>query len=313
MANGPEWRTDPLTDRRVIIAPARADRPHTRAEGCPFCVGCESETPDELLAFRDPGSKPNQKGWSVRVVPNRFAAVQIDPMVPEGAEPASGTAEVFIECPEHIASFRHLSPEQATHAIRAWRDRLRYWWLDGRFGFAQVFKNEGPGAGASVEHCHSQLIAIPKVPPLVMRELAKTDLSDCPYCEWIVRERAGPRFVLERDGFVAICPPAPRVAGETWLIPSQHFRRFEELTDDSLPKLAGIVLELLRRLAVFGDPDFNIIVKSSPFAFQGNYHWRFELLPRTGTWAGWEWSTGLLINTMLPEVAAVKLREQNHR
>lgn len=342
MAAQPEWRHDLLTGRRVLISPARAERPIRSVIACPFCEGHEAETPPEVLAHRDAGSLPNGPGWRVRVVPNRYAAVSFDgggrtPLLPQdgsaesapgetlgnsnrpaaaeaefsrhASTPGLGVAEVFLECPHHETAFRNLPVEHAADVIRAWRDRLRFWRADGRLAFAQVFKNEGPAAGASVEHCHSQLIGIPFVPPAVADELRRAAVSDCPFCRWIDSERAGVNFVAEWPGFIALCPPAPRFPGETWVLPTGHAEHFEDLTDSTVGDLAIALLDLLSRIdRAFGGPDYNLIVKSAPFRHAGRFHWRIEILLRTTTMAGWEWGTGMLINTMFPERAAELLR-----
>src|SRR5439155_2972317 len=93
MAGAPEWRSDPLTGRRVLISPDRAERPHAVGSACPFCEGHEAETPPEVLAYRAPGSAPNGPGWRVRVVPNRYAAVRLDAAEP-GALATGGLAPV---------------------------------------------------------------------------------------------------------------------------------------------------------------------------------------------------------------------------
>ena len=77
----PELRKDPITGRWVIISTDRAKRPtdFVRQEvtlghsvNCPFCPGNEHKTPPEVLAYRN-GSNPNQPGWTLRVVPNKFS------------------------------------------------------------------------------------------------------------------------------------------------------------------------------------------------------------------------------------------------
>lgn len=330
MAGMPEWRSDPLTGRRVLISPDRAERPKRVGLACPFCEGHEHETPPEVLAYRDAGSRPNGRGWRVRVVPNRYAAVRMDvgtdlrsvqsvsdagsadrPEVrPDGSTPGVGVAEVFLECPHHETAFRNLSLGQVAEVLRAWRDRLRFWRDDGRLAFAQVFKNEGPAAGASVEHCHSQLIGIPFVPPAVADELRRATGHPCPTCQWIEAERGGRRWVIEAGRFAVLCPPAPRFPGETWVLPSSHLASFESLDDRDCEGLAAVVLDLLKRVdRAFGSPDFNLIVRSAPFNSDESWHWRLELLPRLSTTAGWEWGTGLLINTLFPEQAATLLRD----
>jgi UDPglucose--hexose-1-phosphate uridylyltransferase len=329
MAGVPEWRSDPLTGRRVLISPDRAERPRAAGPACPFCEGHEAETPPEVLAFRAPGSAPNGPGWRVRAVPNRYAAVRLDvgtdlrsvrcvgraadrdrPEVrPHDSTPGVGVAEVFLECPRHESAFRDLSTTQSTDVIRAWRARLRFWRDDGRLAFAQVFKNEGPAAGASVEHCHSQLIGVPFVPPAVADELGLCSGGTCPFCRWITDGRGGPCFVTESQRYGVLCPRAPRFPGETWVLPRSHAADFDSLSDDEAAELAAVLLDLLTRAdQALGRPDFNLIVRSAPYRPAGDWHWRIEFLPRTTTTAGWEWGTGLLINTMFPEQAAALLR-----
>src|SRR5262245_29127348 len=309
MGAAPEWRFDPLTGRRVLISPDRGDRPIHPTGACPFCEGREAETPPEVLAYRAPGSPPNGPGWRVRVVPNRYAAVRLDL-----GEPGVGVAEVFLESPHHETAFRNLSPSQAKDAIRAWRDRLRVWRDDDRLAFAQVFKNEGLAAGASVEHCHSQLIGISFVPREVAQELEHLAHlrglgGVCPFCQWVEAGARNDRFVVESNRFVAFCPPAPRFPGEVWLLPRFHIHAFETLSEDKLAELSGVLQNLLTRVdRAFGAPAYNLIVKTPPFRHAGTYHWRIEVLPRTTSTAGWEWGTGLLINTMFPERAAELLR-----
>ena len=169
---------------------------------------------------------------------------------------------------------------QAALVLRTWRDRLRHWRADGRLAFAQVFKNEGPLAGASVEHCHSQLIGVPFVPPLVADELSAVAHEPCAFCRWMDSEMDGPRLVAEWGGFVVVCPIAPRFPGETWVLPRAHSPRYEDATDAELGRLAGVLVDLLGHMArADGDPDLNVIVKSAPFGYGGPYHWRIEVLP----------------------------------
>ena len=224
--------------------------------------------------------------------------------------PGLGVAEVVLECPNHETAFRRLAVDQITDVIRAWRDRLRYWRDDGRLAFAQVFKNEGQAAGASVDHCHSQLIALPFVPPRIVDELKlATKNGECAFCQWITSERDGPLFVAESDAFVVLSPRAPRFPGETWILANDHSPGFETLTDAEAGELAVVLRNLLERIdRVFAEPDFNLIIKSVPFRHDGPFHWRIEVLPRLTSTAGWEWGTGLLINTVFPEHAAERLR-----
>ncbi|MHB8984297.1 MAG: galactose-1-phosphate uridylyltransferase, partial [Carboxydocellales bacterium] len=176
-----ELRKDPVSGNWVIIASERGKRPSDYAEPndskkggfCPFCYGNENKTPPEVLAYRTPGLAANQSGWSVRVVPNKFAAVQVGgELCPQGDNlcqtmNAIGIHEVVIENPEHDTTLGHLSQAQAESVVRALVQRYRDISQDPRIGYIQIFKNSGGVAGASLEHPHWQIIAIPLVPRVV--------------------------------------------------------------------------------------------------------------------------------------------------
>jgi len=82
----PQFRKDPVADRWVIIASERAKRPgHHRGDGdrarasaapCPFCAGNEAMTPPEVWAQRENNTLADAPGWQVRVVPNKYPALE---------------------------------------------------------------------------------------------------------------------------------------------------------------------------------------------------------------------------------------------
>ena len=132
----PELRKDPIVGRWVIIATDRAKRPVApkgevlaASEGfCPFCEGSEGNTPLEILSYRDRHTRPNEKGWRVRVVPNKFPALQIEGELSKRGEGiydklnGVGAHEVILECPFHEISMASLS-EDVLRAIghnRVW-------------------------------------------------------------------------------------------------------------------------------------------------------------------------------------------------
>src|SRR2546421_9277630 len=119
-----ELRKDPIVGRWVIIATERAKRPMTpRSEIfvpgglCPFCAGSEANTPFEILAYRDRNSRPNGPGWRVRVVPNKFPALQVEGDLNKRGEGiydkmhGVGAHEVIVECPFHEMSMANLAEE----------------------------------------------------------------------------------------------------------------------------------------------------------------------------------------------------------
>src|SRR5438128_8272311 len=181
----PELRKDPIVGRWVIIATDRAKRPvapkHEALSGggfCPFCEGNENNTPHEILAYRDRNTGRNDKGWRVRVVPNKFPALQIEGELQKRGEGiydrmnGIGAHEVIIECPFHETTMANLSEDNIREVLWVYRDRLVDLKKDPRLVYGMVFKNVGAAAGASVEHTHSQLIVTPIVPINVWEEMS---------------------------------------------------------------------------------------------------------------------------------------------
>src|SRR5437763_2814299 len=134
----PELRKDPIVGRWVIIATDRAKRPITpRGEGpaagttlCPFCEGHEDKTPPEIIAYRERHTRANERGWRVRVVPNKFPALQIEGELNKRGEGiydkmnGIGAHEVIIECPAHEVTMANLSTEHVREILWVYRDRL---------------------------------------------------------------------------------------------------------------------------------------------------------------------------------------------
>jgi UDPglucose--hexose-1-phosphate uridylyltransferase len=328
----PQLRKDPVVDRWVLIAPERAARPTeldvpahlTHHEVCPFCEGREAETTPEVLAVRDPGSRPDGPGWRVRVIANRYPAARPDAggsLVDAGlhvARPGVGWHEVLVECPQHEVSLAALPGEQVRLVFAAYRDRLVALRHDERIAYAQVFKNHGVDAGASLEHAHSQILAVPVVPREVRAELdcatayARAQ-GRCVFCDLLARERtAGARMVLETEHVAAFTAYAGRFPYETWVLPKRHSGHFDRLKDGELADLAAAVRTLLRRLgAVVDDLAYNYVVHTLPLraAESPAFHWHLELLPRLTGIAGFELATGCYLNPMPPEEAAARLQE----
>ncbi|HUK86502.1 MAG TPA: galactose-1-phosphate uridylyltransferase [Terriglobales bacterium] len=333
----PELRKDPVTGRWVIISTDRAKRPTdfsrepVRMKGgfCPFCPGNESKTPPEVLAFRpqpDGGPAPERDtpGWRVRVVPNKFPALGVEGNLDRQAEGmfdrmnGVGAHEVIIETPEHNLTLANLPIKRVEDVIWAFRDRIIDLRQDKRFKYILIFKNHGEPAGASLEHPHSQLIALPIVPRQVIEELqgAKqyyTYKERCIFCDVIHQEmEAGVRVVSENADFLTISPYAPRFPFETWILPKRHESAFENSTSQSYENLARAIQSLLAKgNLVLDNPSYNFIIHTSPLQEANNdyYHWHMEFMPKLTKVAGFEWGSGFYINPTPPEEAARFLRE----
>jgi UDPglucose--hexose-1-phosphate uridylyltransferase len=328
----PELRKDPVTGRWVIISTDRRKRPTDfRREGyaligseyCPFCAGREAMTPPEVLSYRHNGGGPNAPGWELRVVPNKFPALQVEGNLDRQGEGlfdrmnGIGAHEVIIETPDHGKTLATMSEPEVERVLWAFRERVLDLKQDRRFRYILIFKNHGAAAGATIEHAHSQLIALPIVPDFVREELDGarrhfTAKERCVFCDIIRQEMAaGRRVILENADIVALSPYAPRFPFETWLLPKSHAARFEEAPRQVYESLARMIKAVLTRMnRALEAPPYNLIIHNAPFSEETTefYHWHVEVMPKLTRTAGFESGIGFYINPTSPEEAADVLR-----
>jgi UDPglucose--hexose-1-phosphate uridylyltransferase len=328
----PELRRDPIIGRWVIISTDRQKRPHdfhferaaaTGRAGCPFCPGHEEMTPPEVLAYRPGGGAPNTPGWDVRVVPNKYPALQVEGTLDREGDgmfdrlSGIGAHEVVIETPDHDRPLAQQSESEIERVLWACRERMLDLKRDFRLKFILVFKNHGAAAGATLEHPHAQVIALPIVPDFVRDEIegARRHFAGkqrCIFCDIVAQERRDERRVIQENAeMIAIAPYAPRFAFETWILPRRHAARFEEAPRHEYVAVARLLKAVLQRLnRALEVPPFNLVLHTSPFSedVAAIYHWHIEILPKLTRVAGFEWGTGSAINPTPPEEAATVLR-----
>lgn len=325
-----EFRQDALSGRWVIFAPERARRPLGQSkpqprqnvvhDTCPFCPGPTFDTP--APTYQHPASGD----WQVLVCPNKFPAVRPIQPTTRGLTarfnrnllPGFGAHELVIEGRAHVTAPTDLTDSVYTHVLLAYRDRIRAFATDNRMDYVSVFKNVGAEAGASMAHTHSQIIASPFIPNNIRDELAGAEAhfrqtGRCGYCDEVQGEPGGdpPRVVAESDNFAAVCPYAPRFAYETWVLPKTHASHYDTIDGADAQELVRLMRRVLGALdAVAGVPAYNYYLHTAPLRTtpSTSYHWHIEIVPRTARPAGFEWSTGVFINTVMPERAATELR-----
>ncbi|MCL5292269.1 MAG: galactose-1-phosphate uridylyltransferase [Actinobacteria bacterium] len=323
-----ELRRDAVTGNWVVVATERARRPdHFRKskakdEECPFCYGQEKMTPPETLAYRTNGGAPDSPGWSVRVVPNKYPVFVRDASLrPSGSGlyysvPSAGGHEVIIHSPDHEKSLPELPIDQVALVIRAYRDRYLFFKGVKEVDFIEIILNHGKDAGASLEHSHSQLFAMPLVPPAAQDQLAGAadymlKNSRCIYCDIVETEREnGVRAIADEDGFFAFMPYASRLPFESWILPLEHQAFFEEIDEASMRSLAKMLILILGRYnEVLSKPSYNLFLHTTPCKSEDrSYHWHIEIIPKLTAIAGFEFGTGMMINISTPEDAAAFMR-----
>ena len=343
--SSPEIRIDQLTGLRTVLAPGRAERPDAfqragvpaaRAGAeCPFCEGNEGRTPPEVWARRPQGGDRDTPGWTARSVPNLYPVLEpaaeapdaghddfassADPLRASARErapdlfasrPARGHHEVIVSSPEHATSLSQLDEQRFAGAVSAWRERMR---AHGEAPCVHLIVNEGPDAGASLEHTHAQLYALPFVPVAIARERERFGayhertmggdlLADIASEE--VRRRE--RLVAIDDEALLVCPWASRSPFELRVMPRRSAARFEaeDATGTGMIRTALAALSL-----VFGGaPQLNLWVRTAPRGVE-QFGWHVDVVPRLTVRAGFEIGTGVDINVYPPERAASDLRE----
>lgn len=327
-----QLRRDPITGRWIIAEIENPKGPndfdveaHPRKEGvCPFCYGNEHMTPPEIEAYREVGTARNGPGWFTRVVPNKFPALQIEGSLDRlgvgiyDRTNGIGAHEVIIETPHHDKELGELSPEEIRYVLDAYRNRSLDLRGDRRLKYMMIFKNYGQSAGASLEHPHSQLIALPFVPKRVLEELKGSERyfeyrDRCGYCDMIHQEvEENERIVCQNSGFLAFAPFVSRFPFECCLLPKRHLSDFVQTQEKDILLLAELLKELLSRLKrVLRDPSYNLLLHTSPTEnlYESSYHWHMEIMPRLTQAMGFEWGTGFYINPTPPETAATYLNE----
>ena len=176
----------------------------------------------------------------------------------------------------------------------------------------------GLAAGASLEHGHSQLIALPMVPKNVQEETRGSYRyinyhERCIFCDIISQELGNnkDRVIFENEKFIAIAPLSSRFSFEVWILPKEHRDHFMEITDEEISFLAKILKKTIESMQrVLLGPPYNYIIHTSPINTDESlgYHWHIEIMPKLTRTAGFEWGSGFYVVQTPPEEAAKYLR-----
>jgi UDPglucose--hexose-1-phosphate uridylyltransferase len=225
------------------------------------------------------------------------------------ARPAVGAHEVIVNAPAHVTAMAELDDERLAEAMDAWRERMR---AHRGAHCVQLIVNEGGSAGASLEHTHAQLYALPFVPAAVAREreragaYAERTAGGGLLLDVLVEEvRRGERLLAIDDEAALIAPWASRSPFELRVVPRRASPRFED--DEGGAAMLGTALRALSS-RFDGPPDMNLWIRTAPRDAE-YFLWHIDIAPRLTVRAGFELGTGVDINVYPPERAAADLRE----
>ncbi len=337
-----EVRKDYLLNRWVVIATERCRRPtdfikakhhHVKEILCPLCVGNEDLTPPAVLLYLNENGKilktednfkQRKKNWLIRIVPNLYPAFNEyentncnkKSNFSSNLINAIGHHEVIVESPKHNEDPSSAKIDQLINLINAYIDRLVILSSKPYVKFVSIFRNYGREAGASLTHAHSQIVAMPFVPIILREEIDACQKfynknKKCIFCDIIKKETKGPRLIFQNDCFIVFAPFASIQPLEFWIIPKRHDNTIINLTKHEIKNFAQTLKKSLMALKLLvNDPPYNfgfhlsLDKKNKKF-----YHWHLEVYPKLSIWAGFEKNTGVYINTLPPERAALELRK----
>lgn len=329
-----ELRQDLVSGEWVVIATGRARRPsdfiedgeHIAERGvCPF----DRIEEDAKMVVAHDGSIHRTRltvaDWFVAVIPNKYPAFYPtdfcplpQPYGPHAVMEGAGVHEVIYFKP-HQRHIAEMTNEEVALIARAYRDRYVVLRDEACVEYVSLIHNHGPKSGASIFHPHSQILAIPVIPPDVARSFAGSERyyekhHTCVHCTIISFERSdGARIIFENERFVAFAPYASHASFELRIFPKEHQSRFETITDEAIADFGEALRTTLCKLARgLKNPSYNFFIHTVPVKAGSSfdhYHWHLEILPKTSIWGGFEFGTGIEISTIRPEDAAKFLRE----
>lgn len=334
-----EIRLDRIHNQYVVMAPERLHRPNishsvlkksAQSYTCPFCESNEGLTPPEIYALRN--NTPNSSGWKTRVVPNLYKAVQIeleDTSKREGmfeSIPGVGAHEILIDSPCHERDMSDMSEIEIENWLRSMIIRMEDLQKDRRLIHLSIFKNFGANAGATQEHPHTQILALPIMPQNELIFLERNMKYYRRHGRGIIEDivenerRVKERIIAEIGDFSAFCPYASAYPFEVMIAPLANIRSLNLCSRKQIADLAALIkitfVSLAKQLGRF---DYNLYFHLSPLnenyenepymnSMGKNYRFTLRITPRIYRLGGFEISSGMAINSVMPEECAKLLR-----
>ncbi len=318
----------------ILVSSIRKQRPHllcpkkekakkkNSIKNCPFEDPQKSGNPKPIIWLAKKSGKPF-KDWFVQVIPNKYPTLlkkkvcaQISRVGPYKKIDAVGLHEVIITRP-HSRQIDQMSLEEIILILKIYRQRYKMLEKEKCVEYVLIFHNEGELAGASIPHPHSQLVALPIIPPDVSRSINGginfyNKNGKCVHCTILDYEKKEKTRIINKNKyFITICPYASKVSYETRIFPLRHTSDFEETTDEEFVYLARSLKDALRRISrALKKPDYNFFIHTASAKVKNvpYYHWHIEILPRTYKWAGMELGTGIEVVAVPPEISAKHLK-----
>ncbi|KKR74653.1 MAG: Galactose-1-phosphate uridylyltransferase [Candidatus Giovannonibacteria bacterium GW2011_GWA2_44_13b] len=327
-----EFRKDLVSGDWVLISSTFQKKPvfFTRADTRPLPKSkCPFEDPqkaghNEILMWLPRYGKNDFKNWWLQVLKNRFPVIDTNKVCSpiykkDNFEftPGNGFQELVI-MRDHQKPFGIMNKEEIELVLEAYTIRYHALCLEPCVEYILILHNSGLRAGASVPHPHSQIFAIPIIPPDVSRSLVGSanyyrKNKRCVHCDMLKWEtNKKDRIIYQNDSFMALAPYASKAAYEVRIFPKKHEARFEMIDRKQKSDLAEAMRKVFGRIyRNLKNPDYNFFIHTAPPKESGksHYHWHIEILPRVAVWGGLELGAGIEVVKISPEETAKLLRK----
>jgi len=265
----------------------------------------------------------------VLALPNRFPAFSVDAPGVQGAglyrkSRAKGICEVIVESREHAGDFHNFPLERVSRYVELLRERSVE--LGSKPFVKQVmpFKNKGTAIGVSMTHPHSQVYALPFVPPRIEREIASARRYEVRHGQNLfetihkheLEEKT--RMVYRNEAFSLFVPFFAMWPYEMHAHGTTPVRGLADLDEEGVPMLADVIRVATATYEKLLGPDYAYMMifhqAPSKRPYPG-YRLHVEFYSpqmgrgRTKYAAGIEWGAGTFTYDGAIEERAAELRE----
>lgn len=297
--------------KKAILTPGQIQ---DEIKTCPFEEPQKSGNEPAVWRYPKEGEK-----WKIQIIPNKYPSVATHYNtcpVQKNSGPYSNMEAIgfheIVLTRDHLRPIALLDKDEIKILINGYKERYLFLAKEKCLKYIFIFHNSGKEAGASVSHPHSQIMALPIIPPDVRRSLDGCNnyfktTKKCVHCaslEWELKQKE--RIIYQNSDFAAVCPYASRTNFEIRIFPLKHSPNFENITSEEIEKLAGTMKYVFKSIYdKLENPAYNFFIHTAPL-FDGSlcYHWHIEIFPRVSIWAGFELGTGIEVVYVTPEKAA---------
>lgn len=266
-----DYRQNNLSKKWIIVSPKRAKRPgENKKEAKPVCPFCY--------------------GHESMTPPEVYRIGEGNPgepgwkvrVVPNKYK-ITDIHEVIIHHPNHDFDFEDLPEEHANLVFEVYKNRFNFHKDQGQ---VVIFNNCGKEAAESLEHNHTQLAVVPANIKLDTPVIGEINLA------------------YEDDQLLVSCPRDSEWPYEVWFIPKRRDLSFGDINSDEIVSFSRNLKKVINIInRDVGEFSYNFYIYPS-------HDWYLRLIPRITNRAGFELSTGIMVNTKDPQ-EVVNLLKQN--